>query len=130
MEAESGKGAVMMKSANSKKDQAIVFILLGQSNAVGHDLPMQEEDKIKIPLANVWGLSRAHNQAYDHTELVWEGYVSAGMNLAEEQDDTYSVANCLARRWQNAIDGGADLPDLYVVHIAIGAQGVTERYTF
>ena len=118
----------MMKSANSKKDQAIVFILLGQSNAVGHDLPMQEEDKIKIPLANVWGLSREHNQAYDHTELVWEGYVSAGMNVAEEQDDTYSVANCLARRWQNAIDGGADLPDLYVVHIAIGAQGVTERY--
>ena len=27
-----------------------------------------------------------------------------------------------------AIDGGAALPDLYIVHIAIGAQGVTERY--
>ena len=117
-----------MKTPSATNNQAIVFILLGQSNAVGHDLPMQEQDKIKTPLGNVFGLSRAHNQAYDHTELVWGGYVSAGMNLAEEQDDTYSVANCLARRWQDAIDGGKELPDLYIVHIAIGAQGVTERY--
>ena len=110
------------------KNQPVVFILLGQSNAVGHDLPMQEQDKIKIPLKNVFGLSRVHNQSYDHASLVWDGYVSAGMNLAEEQDDTYSLANCLARRWQDAIDGGVTLPDLYIVHIAIGAQGVTERY--
>ncbi len=110
------------------KDQAVVFILFGQSNAVGHILPMAEEDKIKVPLKNIFGLSRAANQSYDNTSLTWEGYRSAGMNLAEEQDDTYSLANCLARQWQNAVDAGQDLPDLYIVHIAIGAQGVTENY--
>ena len=110
------------------KNQPVVFILLGQSNAVGHILPMEEQDKIKVPLRNVFGLKRSLNQSYDNTTLTWDGYTSAEMNLAEEQDDTYSLANCLARRWQDAIDGGRELPDLYVVHIAIGAQGVTERY--
>ena len=46
------------------------------------------------------------------------------MNLAENQDNTYSVANCLARAWQSDIDSGANLPDLYIIHISIGSQGV------
>jgi hypothetical protein len=29
--------------------KAAVFILLGQSNAVGHGIPMKEEDKIYKP---------------------------------------------------------------------------------
>ncbi len=108
--------------------KAAVFILLGQSNAVGHGVPMQEEDKITAPLKNVFGLDRAQNQSFDTTSLVWSGYRSGGMNLGETQDDTYSVANCLATLWQNAIDGGEQLPDLHIVQIAIGAQGVTEKY--
>ncbi len=114
---------------NSSK-KAAVFVLLGQSNAVGHSLPMLEEDKIKVPMKNVFGLCRNLNQSFYHDELFWNGYTSAGMNLAEEQDDTYSVANCLAKAWQSEIDSGNpnDLPDLYIVHIAIGAQGVTEKY--
>lgn len=108
--------------------KAAVFILLGQSNAVGHKLPMTEEDKIVAPMKNVFGLSREQNQSFDNISLTWSGYTSHGMNLAEEQDHTYSVANCLARCWQDAIDGGAGLPDLYIVQIAIGAQGVTENY--
>ncbi len=108
--------------------RAIVFMLFGQSNAVGHAVPMKEEDKIKAPLKNVFGLSRELNQSYDNPELHWSGYLSAGMNLAETQDDTYSVANCLAKRWQAAVDAGKGLPDLYIVHIAIGAQGVTEKF--
>lgn len=111
-------------------NKAAVFILLGQSNAVGHGLPMREEDKIITPLKNVFGLSRSLNQSFDNTFLSWSGYKSSEMNLAEEQDDTYSVANCLARLWQDEIDSGNknNLPDLYIVHIAIGAQGVTEGY--
>ena len=109
-------------------NKAAVFILLGQSNAVGHALPMSEEDKIAEPLKNVFGLSRNLNQTFDNDTLYWDGYTSFGMNLAEEQDNTYSVANCLARQWQNAIDEGENLPDLYIVHIAIGAQGVTKGY--
>ena len=101
-----------------------VFMLFGQSNAVGHAVPMKDEDIIREPLLNVFGLNRDKNQTFDNTELVFSGYTSHGLNLAETQDNTYSVANCLARRWQNAIDGGEDLPDLYIIHIAIGSQGL------
>lgn len=110
------------------KNKAAVFILLGQSNAVGHGVPMAEEDKIKKPLKNVFGLHRKDNQSFDIKSLTWTGYQSGGMNLGETQDDTYSVANCLAKQWQSAVDTGEDLPDLYIVQIAIGAQGVTETY--
>lgn len=34
----------------SDERKAAVFILLGQSNAVGHGIPMKDEDKIRIPL--------------------------------------------------------------------------------
>lgn len=107
-----------------------VFILLGQSNAVGHNLPMREDDVIKTPLKNVYGLSREKNQSFDNTKLTWTGYTSFGMNLAEEQDNTYSVANCLAQLWQEHIDDGnkGNLPNLYIIQIAIGAQGVTDGY--
>lgn len=110
--------------------KAAVFILLGQSNAVGHDIPMKEEDKIYKPLKNVFGLSRKDNQSFANSELIWSGYTSFDMNLAEEQDHTYSVANCLATLWQNHIDNGniLNIPDLYIIQIAIGAQGVTEGY--
>lgn len=105
-----------------------VFILLGQSNATGHASPMTEADKIKIPLKNVYGLQRKDNQSFDIDRLIWSNYLSAGTNLAEEQDDTYSLANCFARLWQECIDSGVELPDLYVIQIAIGAEGVTENY--
>ena len=110
--------------------KAAVFILLGQSNAVGHGVPMKEQDKIKTPLKNVFGLHRRDNQSFDNKELCWSGYISGGMNLAEEQDDTYSVANCLASLWQGHIDVGDEdgLPDLYIIQIAIGAQGITKGY--
>lgn len=110
--------------------KAAVFILLGQFNAVGHGVPMQEKDILRTPLKNVFGLHRRDNQSLSLQKLHWSGYTSAGMNLAEEQDDTYSVANCLAAQWQQHIDDGnkADLPDLYIIQIAIGAQGVTDGF--
>lgn len=105
-----------------------LFVLMGQSNAVGHAVPMAEEDKILTPLKNVFGLHRKDNQKLNLEKLTWSGYTSDGMNLGEEQDHTYSLANCLAKYWQDAVDAGADLPDLYIVHIAIGAEGVTPKY--
>lgn len=105
-----------------------VFILLGQSNASGHDLPMSPEDIFHRPLKNVFGLSRQLNQSFETAELQWSGYESRNMNLGSPKDDTYSLANCLAFKWQQAIDYGVSLPDLYIVHISIGAQGVTEGY--
>ena len=111
-----------------KTNKCQVFILFGQSQATGHAIPMSESDKITTPLKNVFGLNRKDNQSFDIQSLTWSGYTSAHMNLGEEQDNTYSLANCLATRWQQAIDSGVDLPDLYIVHISIGAQGVTEQY--
>lgn len=110
------------------KPNASVFVLMGQSNAVGYATRMTENDKMITPLKNVYGLTRTHNLSYDNQELVWTGYTSHDTILGEENDHTYSVANCLARFWQDAIDGGADLPDLYIINIAIGAQGVTSKY--
>lgn len=109
--------------------KAAVFIILGQSNAVGHGIPMEQKDYITAPLKNVFGLSRKENQSYDNTELCWGGYTSFGMNLAEEQDNTYSLPNCLATLWQKEKDqNGGGLPDLYIIQIAIGAQGVTDGF--
>ena len=104
------------------KNRAALFILLGQSNAVGHGIPMREQDIISEPMKNVFGLHRDFNQSFDNTKLQWSGYTSFGMNLAEEQDNTYSIANCLAKLWQDEIDNGnkRDLPDLYIVQIAVG----------
>ena len=111
-------------------NKAAVFILLGQSNAVGHGVPMCDADIIKEPMKNVFGLCREYNQSFATQELSWRGYTSFGMNLAEEQDNTYSVANCLAALWQEHINckNEGELPDLYIIQIAIGAQGVTEEY--
>ncbi len=112
------------------RKKAALFVLLGQSNATGYAIPMREEDYINTPMKNVFGLHRRWNQSYDITELTWSGYTSHGMNLAEEYDHSYSIANCLASLWQEHIDCGnrCSLPDLYIIQISIGAQGVTERY--
>jgi hypothetical protein len=111
-------------------NKVAIFMLFGQSNAVGHAMPMKEEDIIKEPLNNVWGLYREPNQSFDTEKLKFSHYTSFGMNLAETQDNTYSVANQLARLWQKEIDNGneADLPDLYVIQIAIGSQGLYDMW--
>ena len=119
-----------MKNLKTDTKNAAVMVLLGQSNASGHASPMRAEDKIEVPLKNVFGLSRKYNQSYDITELKWDGYLSGGKNLGEDLDHTYSLANCLARTWQDEIDRGNErnLPDLYIVQIAIGSEGVSEPY--
>ena len=38
-----------------------VFILLGQSNATGHAIPMKQADITEEPLKNVFGLHREIN---------------------------------------------------------------------
>lgn len=110
--------------------KAAVFVILGQSNATGHAVPMAQEDIISTPLKNVFGLHREQNQSFDIKELCWSGYTSGGMNLGEEQDHTYSIPNCLAAYWQKHIDAGNqwNLPDLYIIQMAIGGQGITRKY--
>ncbi len=105
-----------------------VFILLGQSNAVGYATRMPEAERIETPLKHVFGLTRENNLSFDSRALVWTGYTGAGTILGEENDHTWSVSNCLARVWEDAADRGCALPELYIITIAIGAQGVTPGY--
>ena len=105
-----------------------VFMIFGQSNATGHGVPMNEEDYILKPLKNVYGLNREPNQSFDIDHLEFTGYTSFGMNLAETQDNTYSVPNQLAKAWQTKIDDGEKLPDLYIVQISIGSQGLYDMW--
>ena len=108
--------------------KAAVFMIFGQSNATGHAMMMKEEDYISKPLKNVYGLNREPNQSFDIDRLEFSGYTSFGMNLAETQDNTYSVPNQLARAWQDKIDAGEELPDLYIVQISIGSQGLYDMW--
>ncbi len=49
-----------------QNNKVAVFILLGQSNAVGHAIPMDDKDKICKPLKNVFGLERETNQSFEN----------------------------------------------------------------
>lgn len=105
------------------KKKAVVFIA-GQSNAHAHGQQLPEADRITEPLRNVFSLDREPNQAYDRESVVWSGFTTAGKNLGESQDHTASLGYHLAKLWQDAIDGGRELPDLYIVQISIGSQGI------
>lgn len=108
------------------KNAAPVLIVLGQSNAHAHGTQLPDAEIIRTPLKNVHGLSREYNQAYGLDDVTWTGFTTHGMNLGETQDDTCCLANVFAKKWQDAIDGGAALPDLYVMQISVGSQGVAQ----
>ena len=106
-----------------KTKKAVVFIS-GQSNAHAHGQALPEQDRITTPLSNVFTLNRDPNQSFDIDHVVWSGFTTAGNNLGESQDHTCSLGYYLATMWQSAIDAGADLPDLYIVQISVGSQGI------
>jgi len=106
-----------------KNNVAVVFIN-GQSNAHAHQQFLKEEERITVPMKNVFSLDRNPNQSFDITDVVWSGFTTEGKNLGETQDHTASLAYHLAMRWQRAIDAGVKLPDLYIVQISIGSQGI------
>lgn len=105
-------------------EKAAVLFISGQSNAHAHAQFLQEQDRIIQPLKNVFSLDRNPNQSLDITDVVWSGFTTAGKNLGETQDHTASFAYHFSKLWQGTIDGGAKLPDLYIVQISIGSQGI------
>ncbi len=109
-----------------REQDAAVLIVLGQSNAHGHGTRLQPKQRIIEPLRHVHGLARAENQAYDLADVAWSGFTSYGMNLGETQDHTCCLANYFAIKWQQHIDAGnsLQLPDLYIIQISIGGQGI------
>lgn len=110
----------------TKKDVP-VLIVCGQSNAHGHGTRLAEHEKIMEPLKNVWGLGCEKNQAYGLAQVTWSGLTSYGMNLGEVQDHTCCLATEFARKWQTCIDEGMELPDLYVIQLSIGGQGIARN---
>ena len=106
-----------------KANAAVIFIS-GQSNAHAHGQFLAPEDRVTVPMKNVFSLDRNPNQSFDITDVIWSGYTTAGKNLGECQDHTCCLAYYFAKRWQAAIDAGDALPDLYIVQISIGSQGI------
>lgn len=107
-----------------RENNAAVLFISGQSNAHAHGQVLPENERIIVPLKNVFSLDRAQNQSFDITDVVWSGFTTAGKNLGEIQDHTASLGYHFAKLWQKAIDEGEDLPDLYIVQISIGSQGI------
>ncbi|MFD5922494.1 RICIN domain-containing protein [Kitasatospora sp. NPDC058201] len=112
---------------------APVLIVLGQSNAEGWTAPLTDADQTKCrSLTNVKGLNRTDHRVVGATTATWSPYTCAGNNLGLEHGAepkvgyNYNVASATALRWQRAIEGGTRLPDLNVIHIAWGSQGVLE----
>lgn len=108
----------------SIQTKAAVLFISGQSNAHAHGQFLPEADRIYTPMKNVFSLDRNPNQSFDITDVVWSGYTTAGKNLGELQDHTACLAYHFAKLWQGAIDAGEALPDLYIVQISIGSQGL------
>ncbi len=111
------------------KNDAPLLIVMGQSNAHAHGTVLPEDQRITTPLKNVYGLDREFNQAYGLDDVTWSGFTTHGMNLGETQDHTCCLANVFAAKWQKAIDEGASLPDLYIIQISVGAQGIAQFET-
>lgn len=107
-------------------NDAPILIVMGQSNAHGHGTILQEDEKIKTPLTNVFGLERRYNQGYDLEDVTWSGFTTAGMNLGEIQDNTHCITEKFASMWQRDTDSGIPLAPLYCIQISIGAQGIAQ----
>ena len=107
-----------------KETKAAVLFISGQSNATAHKQFLAEEDRVYRPMRNVWSLDRIPNQSFDIKDVTWSGWTSMGKNLGETQDHTASLAYFISKKWQAAIDEGKNLPDLYIVQISVGSQGI------
>lgn len=115
--------SVLKNNLSGRPDAAVLFIS-GQSNSYGHDQFMSGDERITVPLPNVFTLGRDMNQKPDIGEVIWSGYTTSGNNIGTEQDHTYCLGYFTAKLWQDAIDRGISLPDLYIIQIGVGAQGI------
>lgn len=110
------------------KNLAPVLMVFGQSNAHGHGAFLAEEERIVAPLTRVLTLHCDENQTMEDAHVVWRGYTTAGSNLAETQDHTACLPTAYAKLWEKAALADPELPDLYVIRISIGAQGITKPW--
>jgi hypothetical protein len=119
-----------------KKGDVAVFFAMGQSNSVSRSFLSIGSDQVNVPLANVHIARANKNMNYKNATMNWEAFSTnvkgnvMGKDSSLNRDETQSdkLANSpayIARQWQNAKDNGHSLPDLYIVHVAIGGQGIS-----
>ncbi|MGC2964895.1 hypothetical protein [Paraburkholderia aspalathi] len=140
------------KGARFRHDEVAVLFVMGQSNSAGlnglpADLTLSGASGAGagsggMPAPNVWGIRNdgwsniAGNadgsgapftqpiSAIDHVSWVnWSDSTSSDMNLGY-YGGSGNAANFAAYAWQSAINAGEPLPDLYIIHIGWGSQGV------
>ncbi|MFJ1709424.1 discoidin domain-containing protein [Kitasatospora sp. NPDC088346] len=109
-------------------NDAPVLIALGQSNAASATQMSNPDDVAKCGnFTHVKGLKRTDNRMAGALNATWAPYTCAGTNMgADIYPNSYSVASLTALRWEQAIKDGQSLPDLYVIHVAWGGQGIQE----
>ncbi|MFE2726139.1 RICIN domain-containing protein [Kitasatospora sp. NPDC059327] len=109
-------------------NDAPVLIVLGQSNAGGWAAPIRDATDLTQcqSFSHVKALNRTNNQRAGMTQATWSPYTCSGTNLGEEHNGglNYSVASATALHWERAVTAGTTLPDLNVIHLAWGSQGV------
>jgi hypothetical protein len=139
------------KGSRFRPDEVAVLFVMGQSNSAGlnglpADLTLTGASGAGtgggMPAPNVWGIRNdgwgnitgnadgsgapftQPISSIDHVSWVnWTDSTSSDMNLGY-YGGSGNAANFAAYAWQSAINAGEPLPDLYIVHIGWGSQGV------
>lgn len=90
---------------------AAFMVVMGQSNAAGRD------GTAVAAAANVHVMPRGTR--------AFAPYSNTDSNVAKsEGSDHINPLSSIAEEWQARIDGGADLPDLYIINISVGGRGL------
>jgi hypothetical protein len=150
----SSAAAVMAehKIERFRPDEVAVLFVMGQSNSAGlNGLPADflltgasgtGSSVGAMPAPNVWGIrndgwgniaGNANGSGAPFTQPIsaidqvawvnWSDSTSSDMNLGY-YGGSGNAADFAAYAWQSAINAGEPLPDLYIVHIGWGSQGV------
>jgi hypothetical protein len=103
---------------------AAFYLDAGQSNSEAWGLALAPADQINTPLSNVFVLNNT-NQTYNITDVTWTGYVSGNAMIGDNPNTQRpTIAYHVAREWQRRINAGEALPNLYILHVAHGSQGI------
>lgn len=128
-------GLVKPARVNSpfRANEVGVLIVMGQSNAEGWGQWLPDASRVGVSLPNVYGLSRsgAGNLGAIGNAVTWEKYSIKNFNLGDNYDSisgkgygSYHLVGEFSQMWQDYVKSyPGELPDLYVIHIAWGAQG-------
>ena len=103
---------------------APIYLDAGQSNAEAWGSTLAVGDQINTPLTNVFVLTNA-NQDYSRTDVTWTGYTSGNAMIGDNPTaQRPTTAYYIAKEWQRRINAGEALPNLYILHVAHGSQGI------